>query len=77
LHAIKFRQAHRAREAYKRVSKQVYLNKRDFYISTDPHVPVPNRDGSALENVIGQVIQEELGSQTERLFDDREDSGDV
>jgi hypothetical protein len=70
-------QAHRAREAYKKISRQVYLNKRDFYISLDPHAPLPNGDGSALEDEIRQVIRQELGTQDERLFDGREDSGDV
>jgi hypothetical protein len=49
-------QAHRAREAYKKISRQVYHNKREFYISLDPHAPLPNGDGSALENEIRQVI---------------------
>jgi hypothetical protein len=70
-------QAHRAREAYKKISKQVYHNKREFYISLDPHASLPNGDGSALESEIRQVIQQELGTQDERLFDSREDSGDV
>jgi hypothetical protein len=70
-------QAHRAREAYKKISRQVYHNKREFYISLDPHAPLPNGDGSALENEIRQVIQQELGTTDERLFDSREDSGDV
>jgi hypothetical protein len=70
-------QAHRAREAYKKISRQVYLNKRDFYISLDPHAPIPNGDGSALEDEISQVIRQELGTQDERLFDGREDSGSV
>jgi hypothetical protein len=38
---------------------------------------MPNRDGVALENEISQVIQQELGALDQRLFDDREDSGDV
>jgi hypothetical protein len=70
-------QAHRAREAYKKISRQVYHNKKEFYISLDPHAPLPNGDGSALEGEIRQVIQQELGTQDERLFDGREDSGDV
>jgi hypothetical protein len=70
-------QAHRAREAYKRISRQVYLNKRDFFVSLDPHAPLPHSDGTALENEIKAVIQQELGTQDERLFDGREGSGDV
>jgi hypothetical protein len=70
-------QAHRAREAYKKISRQVYLNKRDFYVSLDPHAPLPNGDGAALEEEITQVIRQELGTQDERLFDGREDSGSV
>jgi|TARA_R110002003_G_scaffold239_7_gene17234 calcium-independent phospholipase A2-gamma len=70
-------QAHRAREAYKRIAKQVFLNKRDFFVSLDPQIPVPHSDGKALEDEIKAVIQQELGTQDERLFDPREDSGDV
>jgi patatin-like phospholipase/acyl hydrolase len=70
-------QAHRAREAYKKISRQVFLNKRDFFISLDPHIPLVNGDGRALEDEIKQVIQQELGTQDERLFDGRQDSGDV
>ncbi|KAH7074734.1 acyl transferase/acyl hydrolase/lysophospholipase [Paraphoma chrysanthemicola] len=70
-------QAHRAREAYKRIAKQVFLNKRDFFISLDPQAPVPYSDGKALQEEINAVIQQELGTQDERLFDARDDSGDV
>jgi len=70
-------QAHRAREAYKQIARQVFLNKRDFFISLDPQASIPNGNGQELENEIRTVIQQELGTQDERLFDSREDSGDV
>lgn len=70
-------QAHRAREAYKEISRQVFLNKRAFFISLDPHAPLPSGDGSALEEEIKKVIHAELGTADERLFDSRDDSGDV
>jgi hypothetical protein len=70
-------QAHRAREAYKQIAKQVYLNKRDYFISLNPHAQTPNVDGMALENEIKGVIKQELGSQNELLLDGRPDSGDV
>jgi hypothetical protein len=71
-------QAHRAREAYKRISRQVFLNKRDFFVSLDPNASVPNGDGgAALDKEIRAVIQQELGTQDERFFDGREGSGDV
>jgi hypothetical protein len=61
----------------RQIAKQVFLNKRDFFISLDRQAPIPNGDGQALENEIRTVIQQELGTQDERLFDGREDSGDV
>lgn len=70
-------QAHRAREAYKEISRQVFLNKRAFFISLDPHASLPSGDGSALEEEIKKVIHAELGTADERLFDSRDDSGDV
>ncbi|KAF2028476.1 FabD/lysophospholipase-like protein [Setomelanomma holmii] len=70
-------EAHRARETYKRIAKQVFLNKKDFFISLDPSIPVPYSDGKALDEEIRAVIQQELGTQDERFFDAREDSGDV
>lgn len=70
-------QAHRAREAYKQIARQVFLNKRDFFVSLDPHAPTPNVDGSALETEIKKVIGQELGNHDELLLDGRGDSGDV
>jgi calcium-independent phospholipase A2-gamma len=70
-------QPHRAREAYKKISRQVYFNKRDFFISLDPSAPLLAGDGKALDAEIKDVIQQELGNQDDRLFDGREDSGDV
>ncbi|KAF1942049.1 FabD/lysophospholipase-like protein [Clathrospora elynae] len=70
-------QAHRAREAYKQIARQVYLNKRDYFISLDPHAQTPNIDGMALENEIKAAIKQELGSPHELLLDGRPESGDV
>ncbi|KAF1851083.1 FabD/lysophospholipase-like protein [Cucurbitaria berberidis CBS 394.84] len=70
-------QAHRAREAYKQISRQVYLNKRDFFISLHPYSQSLNVDGKALEAEIKRVIQQELGNQDELLLDLSEESGDV
>lgn len=70
-------QAHRAREAYKQIARQVYLNKRDYFISLDPHAHKPNVDGTALEAEIRAILQQELGNENELLLDRREDSGDV
>jgi patatin-like phospholipase/acyl hydrolase len=61
----------------RQIAKQVFLNKRDFFISLDPQASTPNNDGQALESEIRTVLQQELGTQDERLFDDRSDSGDV
>jgi calcium-independent phospholipase A2-gamma len=70
-------QAHRAREAYKQIAKQVYLNKRDYFISLDPHAQTSNVDGKELEREVKAVIQQELGNPDELLLDGRPDSGDV
>jgi hypothetical protein len=70
-------QAHRAREAYKQIAKQVFENKRAYFRYLDPHAQIRNVDDSTLENEIKSVIQQELGSPDEVLLDGRPDSGDV
>jgi calcium-independent phospholipase A2-gamma len=70
-------QAHRAREVYKQIAKQVFENKRAYFRYLDPHAQIRNVDDSALENEIKNVIQQELGSPDEVLLDGRPDSGDV
>lgn len=70
-------QAHRAREAYKTIARQVFFNKRDFYNSLDPHMPRMYVDGRALEDDIKAIIKNELGNEEELLLDTRQDSGDV
>ncbi len=70
-------QAHRAREAYKKIARQVFQNKRDFFVSLDPYSQTPNVDGVALETEIKTFIQQELGNEHELLLDGRDDSGDV
>ena len=70
-------QAHRAREAYKQIAKEVFANKRDYFKYLDPHAQVRNVDDSALESAIKGVVQQELGSPDEILLDGRPDSGDV
>lgn len=70
-------QAHRAREAYKQIAKQVFANKRDYFKYLDPHTQARSVDDSALENAIKSVVQQELGNPDETLLDGRPDSGDV
>lgn len=70
-------QAHRAREAYKQIARQVYLNKRDFFISSDPHAQSPSLNNTHLEDEIKTVVRQELGTEDELLLDGREDSGNV
>jgi calcium-independent phospholipase A2-gamma len=70
-------QAHRAREVYKQIAKQVFENKRAYFRYLDPHAQIRKVDDSALENEIKNVIQQELGSPDEALLDGRPDSGDV
>jgi len=70
-------QAHRAREAYKLIAKEVFPNKRDFLSSVDPHAPPLTYDGQAVENAIKTVVTRETGYQEEALYDGRDDSADV
>ncbi|XP_014559868.1 hypothetical protein COCVIDRAFT_23847 [Bipolaris victoriae FI3] len=70
-------QAHRAREAYKQIAKQVFANKRDYFKYLDPHAQVRSVDDSALEDAIKSVVRQELGNPDEILLDGRPDSGDV
>jgi patatin-like phospholipase/acyl hydrolase len=70
-------QAHRAREAYKFIAKEVYPNKRDFFTSFDPHAPPKSNDGQAIENAVKAIVTQEVGNQEELLLDSREDSADV
>jgi hypothetical protein len=70
-------QAHRAREAYKQIAKQVYLNKKGYFTSLNPHVQNSNIDGMTLENDIRTIVKQELGNEAELLLDGRPDSGDV
>jgi hypothetical protein len=70
-------QAHRAREAYKQIARQVFLNKKDFAVSLDPKAQTPNADGLALEKEIKRVVKQELGNEDEQLFEGKEDQGDV
>jgi len=70
-------QAHRAREAYKQIAKQVFDNKRAYFRYLDPHAQIQKPDDSTLENEIKSVVQQELGNPDEVLLDGRPDSGDV
>ncbi|KAF2680592.1 FabD/lysophospholipase-like protein [Lentithecium fluviatile CBS 122367] len=70
-------QAHRAREAYKQIAKEVFSNKRDFFTSFDPHAPPKSHDGQAVENAIKAVAAHEVGNLDELLLDSRDDSADV
>jgi hypothetical protein len=70
-------QAHRAREAYKLIAKEVFPNKRDFFTSFDPLAVSKSHDGQAIENVIKAVVAQEVGNQNELLLDPRDDSADV
>lgn len=70
-------QPRRAREAYKRISKQVFANKRNYYTSFDPPTAHPETNSKALEDEIKSVVAEELGNPNELLPDSRPDAGDV
>lgn len=70
-------QAHRAREAYKQIARQVYANKIDYFRYLDPHATIRRVDDGALEREVKNVVQQELGNPDEILLDGRSDSGDV
>lgn len=70
-------QAHRAREAYKVIAKEVYPNKRDFFTSFDPKSPPNNNDGQAVENAIKAVVSREVTNPDQLFLDSRDDSSDV
>ncbi|RAR06648.1 FabD/lysophospholipase-like protein [Stemphylium lycopersici] len=70
-------QAHRAREAYKQIARQVYANKTDYFRYLDPHATIRRVDDGALEREVKNVVQQELGNPDEILLDGRSDSGDV
>lgn len=70
-------QAHRAREAYKLIAKEVFPNKRDFYSSFDPLAVPLTQDENAMENSIKTVVTTETGNQEDLLYDQRDDSADV
>lgn len=71
-------QAHSARESYKQLLKQTFLNKKAFFVSLDPHIPTPSEvDGRALENEIKAVVKREVGNEDEVFLDARKDSADV
>lgn len=70
-------QAHRAREAYRVIAKEVFPNKRDFFISCDPHAPPVTHDGKAVEDAIKSLVTREAGNLDALLYDQREDSSDV
>ena len=70
-------EAHRAREAYKKIANQVFANKRDFFLSLDPHASPSNADGVALGQIITTVVKQELGNEDELLFNGCEETGNV
>jgi len=70
-------EAHRAREAYKKIANQVFANKRDFFLSPDPHASPSNADGVALGQIITTVVKQELGNEDELLFNGCEETGNV
>lgn len=70
-------QAHRAREAYKLVAKEVYPNKREFFTSFDPHAPPKEDTGQAVEDTIRSIVEKEIGTPDELFLDPRDDSADV
>ncbi|KAF2868345.1 acyl transferase/acyl hydrolase/lysophospholipase [Massariosphaeria phaeospora] len=70
-------QAVRAREAYKNLSKVMFMDKRDFFISMDPHVRPPQYDTQAFDNGIKEIIAGEGSNPEELFFDSRADSTNV
>ncbi|KAL6703120.1 hypothetical protein ACN47E_010182 [Coniothyrium glycines] len=70
-------QPRHAREAFKKISKQAYRNKRNFFAPINSHTSLPTMDDSTLEGEIKAVIKEELGTTDDMLLDGREDAGEV
>lgn len=70
-------QAHSAREAYKLVAKEVFQDKKAYFISLDPHAVPALYDAQGVENAIKKVVAGKLPHVNARLYDDREDSADA
>ncbi|KAL5388951.1 hypothetical protein DPSP01_002657 [Paraphaeosphaeria sporulosa] len=70
-------QAHSAREAYKLVAKEVFQDKKAYFVSLDPHATPLQYHAEGVENAIKAVIAGELAQVDARLYDDREESADA
>jgi hypothetical protein len=69
--------AHKAREAYVRVARAMFIDKWAFFVSLDPHAPRPQNDTPTLENSLKEVLTNENGNVDDVFFDARTDSANV
>lgn len=69
--------AHSAREAYKLIAREVYQDKRFYFMALNPHAAPVMYDTQGIENAIKQVVTGELGHMAVPLYDDQEDSSDA
>ena len=67
---------HNAREAYIRLARTMYMDKRQFYQSLDPHVPQPLYN-DAHETAIKETITSEGQDVDDAFTDTRQDSTHV
>lgn len=68
---------HRARDAYKDIVKMVFSDKRNFFLSLDPHAPQLHDDRGVLQDNIKELVAKESESAEDRFFDQRPDSTNV
>lgn len=69
--------AHAAREAFKYIVREVFMDKATFFSSFDLRTQPPVQDGKALEDAIKTVMAAELPHRDECLYDSRADSANV
>ena len=69
--------AHAAREAFKYIAGEVFLDKKTFFSSSEPRTQPPVPDTKALNDAIKTVVAAELPHPDESLYDSRADSANV
>ncbi|KAL5417455.1 hypothetical protein PMIN06_007853 [Paraphaeosphaeria minitans] len=70
-------QAHSAREAYKLIAKEVFQDKKAYFVSLNPHAVPIQYHAQGVENAIKKVVARELAHVNARLYNNREESADA